>query len=100
VGLFWSCATTRERVIPEDSTGRNGHVYSHIARTDKTDRQTKQAIKLATIEEKQPKERKIGIIIPIFFFIQHHRIKQASVQGVYLTRATSRKTQATGKKKI
>ena len=49
---------TRERVIPQDSTGRNGiYVFTH-GQNRRTDRQTNQAIKRATIEENQPKERK------------------------------------------
>jgi hypothetical protein len=49
---------TRERVIPQDSAGRNGiYVFTH-GQNRRTDRQTNQAIKRATIEENQPKERR------------------------------------------
>jgi hypothetical protein len=56
-------------------------IYLHIVRTDvQTDIQTKQAIKRATIEEKQPKERKKKWSHHTNLLLSSiHRIKQPSV---------------------
>ena len=59
---------TRERVIPQDSAGRNGiYVFTH-RQNRRTDRQTDKTSDqtLPTLERSQPRTNN-EVIIPIFF---------------------------------